>query len=597
VGVKLATGGVVLIAVLALQLGLAAVAGADDSAAQVYLTLPNGQKQLERRPDVHFTRGDKGAATTFDVRPDRALQAIRGFGAAFTDSSTWLLAKLSPAARHAALVRLFDPKRGAGLSVMRVPMGASDFTASGLYSYDDMPSGQTDPSLAHFSIDHDRAYVIPVIREALAINPSIQIVANPWSPPAWMKSNDSMVGVSPTSGPGTLRPDAYAPLARYFVRFIEAYREAGIPVWAVTPQNEPVQPTADYAGMFMTPDQEATFVNGYLAPALRAAGLGTRILGYDYTWLSSEPYVTQLMNGSTPLLPGAAADIDGLAYHCYFGEPESMSTAHSLFPGKEIVEDECSTGISKLSPIQVLIRSVNNWASTVMMWNVALDPAGGPKVGSGCVNCIGVTKIDPKSGAVSYTGNYFQLAHASKFVRRGAVVIGVSASPPAPSCGDSVACGVEAAAFRNPDGSTVLVATNSGPATTFAVRRPDGSSFEYPLADQQPPRNGTDNSEGAAVATFVWGGSAAARPRLALRLRCTSRGVRARVGGRGIARVRSVSFFARGRRAGTDRRRPFARSIRRARFGSTRRWRVRAVARVRGGSAVTLRRAVRRCRA
>jgi glucosylceramidase len=474
---------------LAFAVALLASAASAATGVQVWLTSNDGKAHLTREPDLGFTRSTGSASVTVDVDPRHTAQTITGFGAAFTDSATWLLAKLPTAQREAALRRLLS---GIGLSVMRVPMGASDFTASGMYSYDDMPPGQSDPALAHFSIAHDRAYIIPILREALRINPSLRIVANPWSPPAWMKTNDSMLAVSST-GVGRLRPDAYGALARYFVKFIEAYRAAGVPVWAVTPQNEPEQPTTDYPGMIMSAPEEAQFVRGYLAPALRAAHLSTRIYGYDYIWLGSEPYASTLL---------AAPGFTGIAYHCYFGAPDSMSSVHAAFPAADQIEDECSTGISELSPIQVLVRSVDNWATSALMWNVALNPAGGPKIGSGCLTCIGVTTIDGAN--VSYTGDFFQLGQVSEFVPRGARRIEVTTSPPQPTCANAPICGLEYAAFLRPDGREVVVATNSGvQPVTFAVRRPDGTSFTYSLPGQVAP-HGTDNSRDASVVTFVW---------------------------------------------------------------------------------------------
>jgi glucosylceramidase len=275
-----------------------------------------------------------------------------------------------------------------------------------------------------------------------------------------------------------------------------------VPIWAITPQNEPLQPTANYPGMFLTASQEATFVRDYLRPALDAAGLrSVRIYGYDFTWLGAESYVPGLVSSV------GSGNLAGIAYHCYFGAPEAMGAIHDLYPRLDAIEDECSTGISVLSPIQVLIRSVDNWASAVLMWNVALDPSGGPKLGSGCLNCIGVTTIDPGTNAVAYTGDYYELGQASKFVQRGATRIGASVTPESGRANSPVA-GLEAAAFRNPDGKIVVVATDSGPALTFDVRRADGSHLTYELPGQQPPRNGTDNSQDAAVVTFVWGGGA-----------------------------------------------------------------------------------------
>jgi glucosylceramidase len=434
------------------------------------------------------------------VDPSRRYQSIEGFGGAFTDSSLYLLSRLTATDRETVLRRLLvaDPGSGsAGLSVMRVPMGSSDFTASGMYSYDDN-GGVADPTLSHFSIAHDQAYVLPELREALAIDPKLRIISNPWSPPGWMKTNDSMLGVSPTGGPGLLAPRYYEAFAQYFVRFIEAYRAAGVPVWAITPQNEPEQPAADYPGMFMTAPEEALFVRDYLAPALRAAGLRTRIYGYDYVWAGSEPYASALLTADS-------SELAGIAYHCYFGAPESMDAIHAAFPRTDLIEDECSTGISVLSPIQVLLRSVDHWASLALMWNVALDPSGGPKIGSGCLNCIGMATVDPANGSVSYNGPFWQFAQAAAFLPPGARRIAATASPPQPECASSPVCGLEYAAFRNRGGEEVVVVTNSGAqSVTFAIRRPNGQSFSYTLPGQTGP-DGTDDSRDASVVTFVWG--------------------------------------------------------------------------------------------
>jgi glucosylceramidase len=161
-----------------------------------------------------------------------------------------------------------------GLGVILVPMGASDFTKDGKpYSYDDQPRGSSDPTLVHFSVAHDDAYVIPVLREILAANPRVEILSAPWSPPGWMKTNDSLAN---QAGMGRLKPSAYGPLARYFVKFLTAYAVRGVPVSAVAPQNEPGQSTL-YPGLNLSTANQATFVSEFLAPALRAAKLPVRI--------------------------------------------------------------------------------------------------------------------------------------------------------------------------------------------------------------------------------------------------------------------------------------------------------------------------------
>jgi len=482
-------------------------AGAEGPTVAVYLTTPGDRLALARRADERFRRGgERGAQATITVDPRRRLQTITGFGAAFTDSSLWLLSRLSPARREAALRRLLDPVRGIGISLARVPMGASDYSASGMYTYDDLPPGQGDPTLARFSIAHDQAYILPILRQALRIDPALRIIASPWSPPAWMKTDDSLASVSPDGVVGTLLPADYGALAQYFVRFLEGYRRAGVPVWAVTPQNEPLQATLDYPGMIMSEPAEAAFIARYLAPALRQAGLQARIYGYDHLWLGSRPYATALLAGppAGPPAAGAGPALAGLAYHCYLGAPQSMAAIHARFPGADLLEDECSTGISPLSPIQVEIRSVESWASGALMWNVALDPAGGPKLGSGCPGCIGLMTVDAASGSVTPTGDYYELGQVSRFVRPGAARLATRINPAPPRCAASPECGLEAAGFADPGGAEVLVVTNSGPRpVTFAVRRPDGAAFTYRLAGRAPAA-GADNSRDAAVVTFVW---------------------------------------------------------------------------------------------
>lgn len=488
-----------LVLVWVLSLAGAGTALAGDP-VEVYLTKNSSSAQMSRQADLQFGTASSAATVSVSVNPARRYQRMIGFGGAFTDSSLYLLSRLPQTQQVEVLHRLLDadPATGsAGLSVIRVPMGSSDFTASGMYSYDDN-GGLPDPTLAHFSIAHDEAYILPLLREALAINPKLKILANPWSPPGWMKADDSMLGISPTGGPGLVEPQYYPALAQYFVKFIQAYQAASVPVWAITPQNEPEQPSADYPQAYMTPAGESAFVHADLAPALHQAGLRTKIFGYDYVWLGSEHY-------TLPLMAAAGSDLAGIAYHCYFGAPESMSAFHALHPHARLIEDECSTGISVLSPIQALLRSVDNWASAALMWNVALDPSGGPKVGSGCLNCVGLTTINPATGSVSYNGGFWQFAQAGAFVARGAWRIGASASPRQGPCASSPVCGLEYAAFLNPDGDTVVVVTNSGAQpVTFAVTRPDGQSFSYTLSGQNGP-SGTDDSRDAAVATFVWG--------------------------------------------------------------------------------------------
>src|SRR2546422_50122 len=246
--------------------------------AQVWLTPGTGSKLLSREADVHFD-SSVPPATLLRIVVDEGTtyQEMVGFGAAITDASAWLIQnKLAPAQREALLQELFGPSPGLGLSFTRLTMGASDFSLH-QYSYDDMPAGQTDSALAHFSIDSNRAYVLPVVQRALAINPRLKIMASPWSPPGWMKTTGSLIQ-------GTLLPEAYGPLAEYFRRYIEAYGAEGVPIYAITVQNEPHYEPPTYPGMRLEPPARSRFIGQYLGPLFAQHGIGTIILDWDHNW-------------------------------------------------------------------------------------------------------------------------------------------------------------------------------------------------------------------------------------------------------------------------------------------------------------------------
>src|SRR5213592_2954090 len=246
--------------------------------AQVWLTTGNGSKLLSRETDVHFDSGPP-PATLLRIAVDEGTtyQEILGFGAAITDASAWLIQnKLAPAQREALLQELFGRNPGLGLSFTRLTMGASDFSLH-QYSYDDLPTDQTDSTLAHFSIDSNRAYLLPVVQRARVINPQLKIMATPWSPPGWMKTTGSLIQ-------GTLRPEAYGPYAEYFRRYIAAYAAEGVPIYAISVQNEPHYEPADYPGMRLEPPARAQFVGQYLGPLFGREGIGTLILDWDHNW-------------------------------------------------------------------------------------------------------------------------------------------------------------------------------------------------------------------------------------------------------------------------------------------------------------------------
>ena len=465
----------------------AAAAAAPAPTVQVTLTTAGLGRALTRMPDLRLSR-TAPSGRLISVEDGARGQRIRGFGAAMTNTSAWLIEdKLSPATRAALMKALFGPT-GIGLRFLRVPMGASDFTATGTpYSYDDVPAGQTDPGLAGFSIAVDDAFVLPALQQAVALDPSLFVLANPWSPPAWMKSNDAL---SNLGGAGRWDPSAAGPLAAYFVAFLRAYARAGIHVQALTPQNEPGQGSI-YPGMNMSEPEEAAFVDGDLVPALDAAGLHPEIYGYDWGWPANQIAYAHVLARSA-----AARNLAGIATHCYRGNPTAVAALHREAPQLEEIVDECSPGLAPAPTAEVAIASMRNWASTLALWNVALDPRGGPvqPPNYGCPRCTGVVTVDERSHGVTYTPDYYELGQLSKFVLPGAVRLGSNhfVSYVRPTKHRSMAtAGLDDAAFQNPDGSHVVVAYNNSSAPIPFAVQDGGWYFGYRL----PAR---------ATATFVW---------------------------------------------------------------------------------------------
>ena len=406
-----------------------------------------------------------------------------------TDTSAWLIERELPARTRASLLRRLFTHDGIDLRVVRVPMAASDFTQTGRpYSYDDAVPGASDPSLARFSVAHDDAYIVPLLRSIRLIQRQTQIIAAPWSPPGWMKTNDRLDN---RIGSGSLRAAAYAPLARYFVKFIRAYASRGIRIDTITPQNEPGHPTP-YPGLNLSAAGEARFITHDLAPELRAAGLTTMIYGLDANW-SRLTVAQQLVTA-----PAVANDLAGIAWHCYSGNPRAMTELHDLAPRLPQIVSECSTGISPGPPAELLITSLRNWATSVPLWNIALDPRGGPvqPPNAGCRGCTGIVTVDERTHTVSYSSDYYQLGQLTRFVQSGAYRIGsptfVSYNSTELNRGPSYATGgVDDVAVANPDGTKVLLAYNNAPRPVrFAVAW-RGRAFTYTLP-------------AAATVTFVW---------------------------------------------------------------------------------------------
>ena len=496
-----------LVATAFAGVGVSAAAPPSDL-AHVWITTPDGTDKMADLGTVAFT-DSASTAPTVVIDASRTFQTMVGVGASITDSSATVLSALPPAVRTATMTALFDPHTGDGLGYLRQPIGASDFTPTAAYTYDDLAAGQTDYSLAHFSIAHDQRQILPLLRQAERLNPSLRILASPWSPPAWMKTGGSLIG-------GRLidDPRIYRAYATYLLDFVRAYRDNGVRVDQITVQNEPQNRTpSGYPGTDLPSWQEAKVI-AQLGPMLRHAGLRTQILGYDHNWsehpgdiAATPPDETADVNDyPQQLLASAAAQyISGIAYHCYSGDPSKMTALHNQFPGKDIYFTECSGSQSgnpantfsdtlKWHARNLIIGATRNWAKTVVNWNIALDPSGGPHTG-GCGTCTGVVTVNA-DGTVTRNAEYYTLGHLARFVRPGAVRIASTSFGTTGWNGQ-----VMDVAFRNPDGSTVLVAHNENDnPQTFAVR--DGArTFTYTLP-------------GGALATFVWHGRESADTRV-----------------------------------------------------------------------------------
>ncbi len=445
---------------------------------QVIETTGDQTELLQAQPSVAFATGGASGSLVITVDAATQYQQMDGFGGSLTDSSAWLIwNKLSATQQSSLMQQLFSPSRGVGISFLRQPMGATDFSASGNYSYDDVPAGQTDPNLTNFSTLHDAAYIIPLIKQALSINPNVKVVALPWSPPAWMKANGTMNG-------GNMNTAYFPSLAQYFVDFVQAYQQQGIPIYGLSVQNEPLNSTTGYPSESLAASDESTFIASDLGPALTNAGLGSvKIFGYEHNW-DNTAYPESVLG--SPALQYVA----GSSFHCYAGDPSAQSNVETAFPAKDIWFTECSGTVGSTfagdlvwQAEHLLIGATRNWARSVSLWNLALDQNSGPINGT-CTNCRGVVTIDDSVSPAKITFNveYYILGHLGKFVMPGAHRINSNTFG---------ASSIEDVAFQNPDGSVVLFVLNSASnAGTFSVSF-NGQSFNYTLP-------------AGAVATFTW---------------------------------------------------------------------------------------------
>ncbi|GIL23403.1 MAG: glucosylceramidase [Bacteroidota bacterium] len=442
---------------------------------KVYLTTGDKQKLLNEEFLLNNNTDASASGVMITLDSTQKLQSVDGFGAALTGSAAYLInRRLNNQQRDSLLNTLFAPA-GIGISYLRVTMGASDFSLRD-FTYNDMPAGQTDPLLSNFSIEPDREDLIPVLKKIIAINPSIKIMATPWSAPAWMKTNQSLKG-------GELQPEYYASYANYFVKYIKAYEAEGIPIAAVTPQNEPLHHVANYPCMSMSAAQQLDFVKNHLGPAFQADGITTGIMLYDHNWDNTE-YAISILNDTD-----VKKFVVGTAFHAYAGSVSAMGTVHQAHPDKALYFTEISGGrwATNFSDNlmwnleNIFIGTMNNWSKNALLWNLALDQEDGP-TNNGCDNCRGVVTIDNVTGAVTKNEEFYALAHFSKFVKPGAFRI---------SNAELHTQQFHYVAFVNPDGSKAMIASNND-QKPFAFSVKEGANqFSYTIPAK-------------AVVTLVW---------------------------------------------------------------------------------------------
>ena len=429
---------------------------------QEWLTTPDGKalgQELAQQPATSIDSGPSSSPVDITVDPNSRYQVMTGFGAAMTDSAAYLIN--TSKSRNAIMNALFGSS-GARFNVVRVPMGATDLISSPYQSYDD--SVQPDPALSKFSVAHDTVNIIPLLQQARQLQPGLKLLATPWSAPAWMKRGGTFNGDCASEAANELLPWDQGVYAQYFVKFVKAYQRYGLPIDLVSMQNEPEKCDSSYPTMNMTATEEAQFA-GDLRAALNQAGLAsTGILGFDDNWYNNsgvDPFPGTLVSA-------AGNGIAAIGYHCYDdgGNLDAFQHHVTYSANLSVLLTECSGFLSDSDTAQNLVSEVREdllgpirySASTSLYWSLAMNGQGGPHIG-GCANCRGMVTVNSSAaGDYSLSQDYYYWSQFSKFIDPGAVCIGST---------DLGLGSIETVAFRNPDGSIVLVALNSASAESY----------------------------------------------------------------------------------------------------------------------------------
>lgn len=408
--------------------------------------------------------------STIAVDTTQKFQSIDGFGYTLTGGSAQVINTLPTAQRDALLKELFTTDaNGIGVSYLRISIGASDLNQT-VFTYDDVTAGETDINLQNFSLNPDKTDFIPLLKQILDINPSIKIVAAPWTAPAWMKTNNSSIG-------GKLKPEYYSVYADYFVKYLNAMKAEGITIDAVTPQNEPLNPNNN-PSLEMSATEQADFIKNNLGPAFKAGNITTKIIIYDHN-ADRPDYPIAVLNDAS-----ARQYIDGSAFHLYNGNINALSQVHDTYPDKNIYFTEqytASTGSFDGDLLwhmnNLIIGATRNWSRNVLEWNLASDATFNPHTPGGCTVCKGALTI---TSGITRNVSYYIIAHASKFVPAGSYRVGSNTPDNLPNV-----------AFVTPSGKKVLIVLNK--FNSF-------QSFNIKFRNKAV----VTGLEGGAVGTFVW---------------------------------------------------------------------------------------------
>ncbi len=442
-------------------------AGQDAKDVKVYVTTSD-RSRLFSEESVEFNRPASMSPYIVNLDFDKTYQTVDGFGAAITGATSYNLMQMTPENRTAFLKNVFDKEEGIGSSLIRVSIGASDFPASRVeFTWCDKEG------IENFAPHHDDVrYLIPVLKEIYAINPDVKIIGSPWSAPLWMKESASWTSAS-------LKPECYSDYALYFVKWIRYMEEQGFDIYAVTPQNEPLN-RGNSMSMYMGWQQQRDFIKQALGPAFREAGLDTKILVFDHNFNYDNVESQQGYPLHIYADPEASRYVAGSAWHSYGGNVSELDQIIYEYPDKEIYFTEASIGAWNYTFENCLvddfetifIGTLSRMGKGVTLWNLLLDDKGGPYGSAGaCTTCYGAVDVSSSDyKTLTYRTHYYNIAHASKVIRPGAVRIGTDGFE---------LDGLDYLAFRNPDGSVGVIIVNKNREAQTLTFNTDEYSVNY----------------------------------------------------------------------------------------------------------------------